>query len=237
MWLAVALVIVAAIAMAPLFIVLGRRSARGRRESAEALYRAQLRDLERDAADGKLAAPEKAAAKLEVERRLLTEAETEEAPIRQGRTHAALALLLAIPVVAGVLYLVNGQPELPPEPYAKIEAQVKATQARDDALIAALRARLATLDPHTEQARKGYMLLGNALVSDGRAEEAAAAWRTALAARFTPDLAVRIAAVILRSGGQLAPEDVRALRRALAEAPENVPWRAAATAALKAAGG
>lgn len=236
MWLAVSLVIVAAIAMAPLFIVLGRRTARGRGESATALYRAQLRELERDAAEGKLAAPEKAAARLEVERRLLAEAAAPDAPVRQGRAHAALALLLAIPVVAGVLYLVKGEPQLPPEPYSKIEATVKRAEARDNALIAALRTRLATMDPKTEKARQGYVLLGNALASDGHAEEAAAAWRTALAARFTPDLAVEIAAVILRSGGKLGPDDVAALRRALAEAPQNVPWRAAATAALKAAG-
>ncbi len=75
MLFAASLALVAAIAMAPLLIVLGRHNARGRRDSAMALYRAQLREVERDAAEGRLVDREKAAAKLEIERRLLSESE------------------------------------------------------------------------------------------------------------------------------------------------------------------
>jgi cytochrome c-type biogenesis protein CcmH len=223
--------------MAPLLIVLGRHAARGRRDSAMALYRAQLRELERDSAEGRLDERERTAARLEIERRLLAEAEAQEPPMRPGRVSAALVLLLAIPLAGGLLYLVRGQPQMPPEPYAKVAAQAKREQAQADALIARLRARLATLDPHTEQARVGYVLLGNAEAAQGQDAAAAAAWRTALAVRFEPNLAVEIVAAVLRSGQHLRPADVRALRRALAEAPANVPWRAAAAAALKAAGG
>ncbi len=237
MLFAASLALVAAIAMAPLLIVLGHHNVRGRRDSAMALYRAQLREIERDAAEGRLVDREKAAARIEIERRLLSESEQQEAPLRQGRASAALLLLLAIPVAGGLLYLVRGQPQMPPEPYAKLLAQAKQQQARNDALIAQLRARLATLDPHSARARTGYVLLGNAEASSGDEIGAAAAWRTALAARFDPTLAVEIVAAIQRSGQKLQPGDIAALRQALKEAPPNVPWRAAATAALKAAGG
>ena len=231
------LVVVAAIAMAPLLIVLGRRAVLGRRDSAMALYRAQLREIERDASEGRLVDRERAAARLEIERRLLAEAESKDAPTRQGRASLALILLLAIPVAGGLLYLVRGQPQLPPEPYAKLAAAEKKAAAREDALIAQLRTRLAALDPGSPQARTGYVLLGNAEATRGDFAAAAAAWRTALAARFDPNLAVEIVAAVQRTGQKLQPGDVAALRRALAEAPQNVPWRAAAAAALKAAGG
>jgi cytochrome c-type biogenesis protein CcmH len=237
MLFAASLAVVAAIVMVPLLLVLGRGTARGRRDSALALYRAQLRELERDSAEGRLGEREHAAAKLEIERRLLAEAQETDPPVRQGRVSAALLLLLAIPVVAGGVYLLGGEPQMPPEPYAQVQAQVHREQAQADVLIARLRERLAALDPHSDQAREGYVLLGNAEASRGHDAAAAAAWRTALAVRFDPDLAVEITAALLRSGQKLEPGDVVALRRALAEAPPDAPWRAAAAQALKDAGG
>lgn len=237
MLFAASLALVAAIAMVPLLLALGRGAVRGRRDSALALYRAQLREIERDAGEGRLGDVERAAAKLEIERRLLAEAAATETPVRQGRAHAALILLLAIPVAGGLLYLVRGQPQMPPAPYAQMQAQTLREEAQADVLIARLRSRLATLDPHTEQAREGYVLLGNAEATRGHDADAAAAWRTALAERFDPTLAVEIAGAVLRSGQPLQHDDIVALRRALAEAPPDVPWRAAAAQALKDAGG
>jgi cytochrome c-type biogenesis protein CcmH len=237
MLFAASLALVAALAMVPLLLVLGRGAVRGRQDSALALYRAQLRELERDEAEGRLGEAEHAAAKLEIERRLLSEAAAKETPVRQSRASAVLILLLAIPVAGGLLYLVGGEPQMPPAPYAQVQAQAQREEARADAVIARLRARLAALDPHTEQAREGYVLLGNAEATRGHDADAATAWRTALAVRFDPNLAVEIAAAVLRGGQKLQPDDIVNLRRALAEAPPNVPWRAAAAQALKDAGG
>ena len=63
-WIAV----LAALSVAPL-VFFGWRSARirGRQESAMALHRAQLRELDLDLADGRLIAEEHEAAKLEVQ--------------------------------------------------------------------------------------------------------------------------------------------------------------------------
>ena len=65
----------AAIALAPLALSLRRTAAaRGRQEAAIALHRAQLAELDRDLADGRIAAAEHANAVLEVQRRLLAAA-------------------------------------------------------------------------------------------------------------------------------------------------------------------
>ncbi len=69
-WLAAMLL--AGIALAPLVMVLRPRLvAHGRRDAALALHRAQLAELDRDFAEGRIAAAEHAGAVLEVERRLL----------------------------------------------------------------------------------------------------------------------------------------------------------------------
>ena len=102
-------------------------------------------------------------------------------------------------------------------------AQQRAEQ--EAALIAQLRRRLASLDPHSEQARQGYVLLGNAEVSRGRLSAAADAWRTALATRFDATLAAEAAEAISETAGRVTDEAAGLFRRALAEAPADAPWR------------
>ena len=88
-----------------------------------------------------------------------------------------------------------------------------------------LRAKLASLDPHSEQARQGYVLLGNAEVSRGRLSEEADAWRTALATRFDATLAAETGEAISEAQGRVTDEAANLFRRALAESPADAPWR------------
>ena len=92
-------------------------------------------------------------------------------------------------------------------------------------MIALLRQRLGELEPHSEQARQGYVLLGNAEASRGRLHEAADAWRVALATRFDPTLAVEAAEAITEVRGQVTDEAAALFRRALAESSADAPWR------------
>ncbi len=72
------MLLLALLALAPLGWALWRpRALRGRREADLALYRAQLAELDADLAAGRLDAAGHAAARLEVQRRLLA---TPEAP-------------------------------------------------------------------------------------------------------------------------------------------------------------
>jgi cytochrome c-type biogenesis protein CcmH len=223
-WLGIALL--AALCLAPLAWSLRRAAiARGRREAAIALHRAQLVELDRDLADGRIAPPEHASAVLEVQRRLLAMAASEEAaPQLSSRKPLFIALAL-VPIGAFALYIVGGSPELPAAPLAERLAAAREHAAQEAQLIALLRQRLQTLDPHSDQARQGYVLLGNAELSRGNLHEAADAWRTALDARFDPTLAAETAEVITEQQGHVTDEAAALFRRALAEAPANAPWR------------
>src|SRR5437763_351789 len=80
-WLA--LFLLSLVAMAPLALTLRRGAvARGRREAAIALHRAQLAELNRDLAERRIAPAAHANAVLEVQRRLPAAAEAAEAASR-----------------------------------------------------------------------------------------------------------------------------------------------------------
>jgi cytochrome c-type biogenesis protein CcmH len=184
-------------ALAPLALaLLGPARARGRREADLALYRAQLAELDRERDLGRLDEAAHRAATVEVQRRLLAAPEEQAPAARGGRSLALLATLLAIPAAAAGLYLWRGVPDMPSAPFAE---RAEAAN-RDDALIAELRARVATLEPGSEPAWQGLALLGNAERSRGRGEAAAAAWRRALEIRFHPDLAADLAELEIERG-------------------------------------
>ena len=223
-WLAI--VLLAAITLAPLALSLRRTAAaRGRQEAAVALHRAQLAELDRDLADGRIAAAEHANAVLEVQRRLLAAAVGAETASRSSSRGPVLFALVLVPLGGLVLYLMGGSPELPAVPLADRIAAAREREAREAALIGQLRQRLSQIDPHSEQARQGYILLGNAEASRGRLQEAADAWRTALAARFDPTIAAEAAEALTEAHGRVDDEAASLFRRAIAESPADAPWR------------
>ncbi len=223
-WLAIALL--AAVALTPLALSLrGTAAARGRQEAAVALHRAQLSELDRDLADGRIATTEHASAVLEVQRRLLAAAGSTEAGPRVSSRVPVLLALLVVPIGAFALYLTGGSPGLPAVPLADRIAVAREREMQEAALIAQLRQRLTQLDPHSDQARQGYVLLGNAEASRGHLQEAADAWRTALATRFDPTIAAEAAEAITEMHGRVTEEAATLFRQALAASPADAPWR------------
>lgn len=226
-WLAILLL--AGAALAPLAMVLRRKSgsrggagSQGERDPAIALHRDQLSELDRDLAEQRILPAEHATARLEVQRRLLHVAATNEVAATPGsRTPVLVALALA-PVLAIGLYFVGGSPGLPTAA-SGAAAQVRA--AEEAMLIGQLRERLATMDPRTEEARKGFLLLGNVEDSRGNPAAAAAAWRQALQVRFDATLAARTAEATTQAEGHVSESSASLFRRALAAAPPNAPWR------------
>lgn len=220
-WLAI--IVLAAVALAPLVFVLRRRAeARGGRDPAMALHRDQLTELDRDLADGRILPAEHATARLEVQRRLLHAASTAEAEATPGPRWPVLVALAVVPVLSAGLYAVGGQPSLPGA--ASIPAsQVRA--AEEAMLVGQLRERLAGMDPRTDQARQGYVLLGNVEESRGNDAAAAAAWRIALQTRFDAMLAARTAEAATRAEGGVSDSSASLFRRALAAAPPDASWR------------
>jgi cytochrome c-type biogenesis protein CcmH len=126
-----------------------RTASTGRLDGELAIYRDQLAEIERERAAGTLPEGEAAAARLEVERRILAAGDHPPPPARADATlHKILppALALAIPLLALGLYLQIGRPGLPAAPFV---AGKQAPAATDEPLsieklLAAARARLAT---------------------------------------------------------------------------------------------
>lgn len=223
-WLA--LVLLAVAAMAPLAWSLRRAAAaRGRREADIALHRAQLAELDRDLAETRIAPTEHAAAVLEVQRRLLAAAEAKDSEAPRSSRAPIVAAAVLVPLAALALYLPGGSPNLPAQPLAERIAKAEARSRQASALVGELRRRLETLDPHSERAREGYILLGNFEDSAGDLPAAAEAWHKALDARFDPTLAAQTAEAMTRVRGAVTPEAAALFRRALAEAAPDAPWR------------
>lgn len=237
-----ALALLAVATLAPVAVVLARHgAARTRRDSALAIHRQQLAELDRDLAEGRIAASEHATAQLEVQRRLLAAAgpdaapEPNAAPARGSRA-LLLAALVATPALAAGLYAVAGRPDLPAAPLRPRLAAAEQDAAKSAQIVETLRAKLATMDQKAELTRQGYVLLGNAEQSLGRLGEAAEAWRRAVDIRFEADLAALAAEAQTRVDGKVSADSAELFRRALAAAPADVAWRAAATQRLAEAG-
>jgi cytochrome c-type biogenesis protein CcmH len=222
-WAAIGLLALAAVL--PLALVALRHSAeaRGRREADLALYRAQLAELDREREAGRLDEAAHHAAVLEVQRRLLAAPEDTGAvaaarPLAPSRL-ALIAGVVAVPVFALGIYLLHGVPGMPSAPYA----ERREAMARDEALLATLRARLAALDPASDAARRGWILLGNAERGRGRLEGAADAYGRALAGGFDAEVASQLAQVLLEQ--DKVEEASRFLAEALPKAPQSVGLR------------
>ena len=224
-WLAV--FVLAAVCLAPVgFVMFGRVAARGRREAAVELHRAQLSELDLDLAEGRIAPVEHTSAVLEVQRRLLSAAGTADPPtaMASGRSPLCAALAL-VPLAALLLYLAGGSPGMPATPLATRLAAARRRATEQTALIEKLRRVLLRLDPRSDQAREGYILLGDAEARLGELPAAATAWATALAARFDPTLGAETAEAETEASGQVTQQAAALFRRALAEAPPDAPWR------------
>jgi len=212
---------VAVAAMLPFaWILLRPARARGRSEADLALYRAQLAELDRERDSGRLDEAAHQAARLEVQRRILS-APPEDVPETASRQTRALlgALVIGLPAAAFGLYLSRGTPDMPAVPFQQRQDMA----AAEEELLATLRARLATSDPTSEQARMGHVMLGNAERNRGRGEPAIAAWRMALGIRFDADLAGDIAELEIDRGDHTAAAAL--LARALGSQPNNARLR------------
>ena len=227
-WFGVALL--AVLTLAPvLFYTWRGRSGRGRQEAALALHRAQLRELDRDLEDGRLLPEEHAAAKLEVQRRLLADAALDEQAAPRSGYWAVGAAAVLVPAAALALYLVVGEPNFASVAVAAggpaLTSAQRAEVARDEVLVSQLRGRLTLMDPNAPQTLKGYEILGRAELSLGHLPEAADAWQRVLEVNFDPTLAAQTAEVITEANNRITPEALALFKRALAAAPANAPWR------------
>ena len=231
-WLA--LLAFAALTLLPFARSLRRGSPlRDRRAAALSLHRAQLAELARDREANRLNGAEYDAALLEIQRRLLAADQSHAATAKPALRFPLATLFPLLPLIALLLYLLTGIPGMPAQPLAERKAAAALEAAEEDTLVAELRRTLAGHDARNPQARQGFVLLGNAEARRGNMAEAAAAWRTALAASFDPTIAVLTGAAIFQAEGKLTEEAATLFRRALAEGPPDAPWRPMAERRLR----
>lgn len=194
---------------------------------AKSLYRAQLKEIERDLARSLIAPAEAEAARAEAGRRLLRAANDEPGPegetepsLRRRRASSALMLSL-VPLLALLVYGLYGAPGFSDQPLA--ERLAKAGPQQDFAVV------LARMEAHlaaNPTDAKGWSLIAPIYLRQGRYDEAAKAY--AATVRYgKPDtelLAALGEARILEAGGVVTA----AAREALAEAVKLDPRNARA---------
>jgi len=161
---------------------LGRKPSTGG-GSDRLVYQDQLAEIDRDRAAGLIGEPEAESARVEISRRLLAAADAEApaatAPASSAlwrRRAAALAAIVVVPAVALGFYLRLGSPDVPDQPaFARING-VPGRQSIES-LVSQVEAHLAS-NPNDGA---GWEILAPVYLRMGRADDAVAAWRKAIA--------------------------------------------------------
>jgi cytochrome c-type biogenesis protein CcmH len=188
LWLLLALMTAGAI-LAVLW-PLSRRRTDTAVASELAVYRDQLREIDRDRAAGSIGAAEAEAARVEVSRRLIAAADARQYEAKSGgeeetakemtsrlkrRRLAALAALIAMPILAGSLYFVLGSPNVPGQPFAgRLEA------AHGGQTIASLIARVEAHLAQNPDDGRGWEVVAPVYLQLQRYDDAVQARRNAL---------------------------------------------------------
>jgi len=218
LWIAIGLISAAAVAIlvAPM---LRRAAAPPPRAGYDlAVYRDQLAELDRDQARGLLSAEERAAARTEIERRMLEAADRDAAPAAPPlsastprRTLTALVAVLA-PAAAIALYLAVGSPSV-----TRHAASVATESIPREQIEQMIQRLVAHLREAPDDAR-GWSMLGRSYAMMGRYEEAISAYERAepLAPRDADLVSRHAEARILADNGTVGEAARRLIDRALA---------------------
>jgi cytochrome c-type biogenesis protein CcmH len=185
---------------------------------SRAVFRDQLAELDRDAARGAIGEAEAAAARNEVARRLIGEADS---AVDAARPSSRLAPWLAaalIPLIAVPLYLYSGSPRLHDVPLEeRLAAAIKSNDF--EALVAKVEAHLAS---HPDDA-KGWAVVAPAYKQLGRYQDAANAYANVLRLSTpTADLYTGLGQMIaVANQGLVTAEAAKAFDAALALDPKH----------------
>lgn len=207
-WIVIAAMAVSAAALLLLAFV-RRPAGAARRDYDMAVYRDQLAEVARDESRGLLNGEEATAAKLEIERRILAAADSQEsAPPVSNRARTALMIAaIAAPLAALGLYLDRGAPNVPGRPFAERgaeQSESKIDNAQVNAMVEELSTRLAKKPDDPE----GWAMLGRSYMVLNRFDDAAAAFSRA--GELKPADAALAAsegeALVFARGGLVTPE-------------------------------
>ena len=186
------------------------------------IFRDQLSELDREQAEGTLAAGDYEQAKAELQRRLLEEArpEGQAAATSNASRPLAIALMVALPVLAIAGYGLLGRPQAV-DP-ATTTAKPPMTQAQIEAMVARLAERMKENPNDT----KGWIMLARSYKTLGRVAEAAEAYaKVEKEIADQPDLLVDYAESLAMAGqgtrGSLRGKPTQLVEQALKVDPEH----------------
>ncbi|WP_096704647.1 c-type cytochrome biogenesis protein CcmI [Magnetospirillum sp. 15-1] len=146
------------------------------------VYKDQLGEIVRDVERGLLSPAQADAARTEIQRRMLAAADGDKgakATIAKAGKTAPILVGLLLPLLAVLVYLPLGAPELPDRPYAGRAAQIAEMQEKA-ATIQAMVTRLAERLKQDPSDGKGWAMLGRSYRALGLADEAKDAYRNAI---------------------------------------------------------
>ncbi len=205
-------------------------------EAEIAVYRSQLAAIEDAEQSGRIAGTDAQATRNEVKRRMLASVRQRAREDKGPKAKPALTtrqraifvsvIGVATPILALMIYLSGGHPDMPDRPFAS-RAQERAAagvpSAKEKALVRELAERMAA---HPEDPR-GWVLLGSAYERQGRYDEAVAAFDNANSRKpADADILSSLGeAEVLQAGGEIT-EDARAdFEAAVAAAADNIKAR------------
>lgn len=212
---AVTVLVVLVLLMRPFFRRIAPRAS-SRKELNSAIYREQFAKLEQDLAEGMIAKDDYAQARAELQRRLLEEVQVEEAAVTVNPPRKTMiGIALAVPIVAGAVYLLIGNPG---SLSATAGHQMADTQELER-MVAVLAQKLEK-EPNNPQ---GWAMLARSYKVMGRTAEAEKAFERA--GPFIDDDAQMLASyadvVATNAGGSLAGKPTMLIQKALKADPDN----------------
>jgi cytochrome c-type biogenesis protein CcmH len=218
-WILVA-ALTAAVASILLYPLLrGAKAAEDTRAGEAAVYRDQLRELDRDLAGGLIASGEAEYARAEIGRRLIAVSNAEPAPGRMATRHHRFTeafVLLILPVLGLCLYLTMGRPDLPSQP---LEARLE-NPGNDMAILVAKAERHLAQQPDDG---KGWDVLAPIYFNMMRVADAETAYRNAIRLLGpSPARLDGLAESLMAVSNGVVTEDVtKVLQQSLALEPQN----------------
>jgi cytochrome c-type biogenesis protein CcmH len=192
-----------------------------------AIYRDQLDELGRDVVRGIMSEAESAAARLEIERRLLASQPRDTAVRRPGLSRRSLRIvaavtLVAVPGLALGLYLGLGAPDLPDAPLALRQTERKVLAADGGLDLARARKMLEDKLATQPDSVQGWMLLArtDAALADWPAAHAALDKAVALSKRQPDVLEAYGDMLVSEAQGEVTPQAEAILQEAAKAKPE-----------------
>jgi cytochrome c-type biogenesis protein CcmH len=219
------LALLALLAMLPILLPLLRdgRPVPARASYDQAVYRDQLRELDRDVARGLLTETDADASRLEIQRRLLASDQIPSKPANLARSPilaGLVFLLVALGSVGGYLWL--GAPSVPDEPFASRPATA-ATGTSERADLEEAAAKLEAKLRENPSDASGWLLYGRSLATLNQWDKAADAFGHAIELGVTsPDVAADHAEMlVMAAGGTVTPAAETAFNQVLKADPGN----------------